>query len=384
MQGQTVGTPAYMAPEQAAGRPDLIDIRTDVYGLGGMLYEVLTGKAPFEGSSTREILRKVCEEETVAPHEVWSDAPPALEVACLRAMSKRPPDRHSSASELAQEVQNWQEVQRRHAEEQRDTFFQLSIDMLCTAGFDGYFKRLNPAWEKALGYTTKELLAQPYLDFIHPEDRSSTIAEAGKIAHGADITYFENRYRCKDGSYRWLQWVAKPLAEQELIICTARDVTEQRRAAEVLRESEERYRSVIAVIDEGILVLDAERGIHACNESAERILGLSADQMMGRTPLDPRWRAIHEDHSPFPGELLPASISLRTGQSCTNVVMGVHKPDGVLTWISVNSRPLFRADGATVYGVLATFSDITEFKRVAAELARANEQLRASRTTRES
>jgi PAS domain-containing protein len=141
-----------------------------------MLYEVLCGRAPFEGSSTREVLRRVCEEEPVTPHEVWSDVPPALEAACIRAMSKRPADRHSSASELAQEVQNWQDVERRRAEEQRDTFFQLSIDMLCTAGFDGYFKRLNSAWEKALGYTTQELFARPFLDFIHPEDRLATMS----------------------------------------------------------------------------------------------------------------------------------------------------------------------------------------------------------------
>src|SRR5262249_40647029 len=153
-----------------------------------------------------------------------------------------------------------------------------------------------------------------------------------------------------------------PLTEQKLIFCTARDVTEQRRAAEALRESEERYRSVVAAIDEGIIVLDAEGGIRASNASAERILGLSADQMMGRTPLDHRWRAIHEDGSPFPGELLPASVTLRTGQACTNVVLGVHKPDGTLTWISVNSRPLFRADGTTVYGVMTSFADVTQFK----------------------
>jgi PAS domain S-box-containing protein len=177
--------------------------------------------------------------------------------------------------------------------------------------------------------------------------------------------------------------VAKPVPAQGLIFAAARDVTEQRRAAEALRESEERYRSVIAAIDEGILVLDAEGGIRTCNASAERILGLSADQMMGRTPLDPRWRAIHEDGSPFPGELLPASVTLRTGQPCTNVVLGVHTPNGALTWISVNSRPLFRADGATIHGVMATFSDITNFKRIEAELARANEQLGAARNAGE-
>src|SRR2546422_779408 len=76
---------------------------------------------------------------------------------------------------------------RRQAEEERERFFTLSLDMLCIAGFDGYFKRLNPAWEKTLGFTSEELLAQPYLDFIHPDDRQATLAEAQKIRTGVEV-----------------------------------------------------------------------------------------------------------------------------------------------------------------------------------------------------
>src|SRR5262249_47542781 len=105
------------------------------------------------------------------------------------------------------------------------------------------------------------------------------------------------------------------------------------------------------------------------------ILGLSAEQMMGRTPHDPRWRAIHEDGSPFPGETHPPMITLRTGQPCTDVVMGVHKPDGTLTWLSINSQPLFRADGQTLAGVVASFEDITDRKRTEELLRQTAERL---------
>ena len=383
LQGQTIGTPAYMAPEQAAGRLDLVDQRSDVYGLGAILYEILTGQPPFKGSHAYEVLRKVLHEDPPPPHELSNETPAALETACLRAMAKQPAQRHAGATELAQEVQTWQEVQRRRAEEELDRFFNLSLDLLCMAGFDGYFTRLNPSWERVLGHTKQELLARPYLDFVHPEDRPRTIREASKLATGGGVTVsFENRYACKDGSYRWLLWTSIPSANEQLIYAIARDITDRKLADEALRESEQRYRSVIAAMQDGAVLLDADGSIRACNASAQRILGLSADQIMGRTSFDPRWRAIHEDGSPFPGETHPAVITLRTGRPCFHVVMGVHKPGGELTWISINSEPLFREDGTTLAGVAASFSDITDRKRTeerlrqsAAELERVQRQL---------
>jgi serine/threonine-protein kinase len=105
--GDVMGTPAYMAPEQAEGRVDLIDQRTDVYGLGATLYEVLTGRPPFSGPGPNEILRRVREDEPERPRAVCPDTPAALEAVCLKAMAKRPSQRYPSAAELAQEVRRW-------------------------------------------------------------------------------------------------------------------------------------------------------------------------------------------------------------------------------------------------------------------------------------
>jgi PAS domain S-box-containing protein len=120
---------------------------------------------------------------------------------------------------------------RRQAEEERNRFFNLSLDMLCIAGFDGYFKDLNPAWETTLGFTKDELLAKPYADFVHPADREATAAASGRLANtGMEVISFENRYRCKDGSYKWLAWDSAPFAERQLSYAIARDITLQKRS----------------------------------------------------------------------------------------------------------------------------------------------------------
>ena len=135
------------------------------------------------------------------------------------------------------------------------------------------------------------------------------------------------------------------------------------KAAAALGGSAERYRSVVAALAEGIVFMNADASLEASNLSAERILGLTAEQIAGRTTFDPRWRAIHEDGSPFPGDTHPITLTLQTGQPCSNVIMGVHKPSGELTWISINSQPLFRRGAAKPYAAVASFFDITERKQ---------------------
>ena len=123
-------------------------------------------------------------------------------------------------------------IDRRRAEEERDRFFTLSLDLLCIAGFDGYFKRVNSAWTRVLGYTEEELLARPYMDMVHPDDRDATSAEAGRLADGQEVLYFENRYFHKDGSLRWLMWAAAPFPAQKIIYGAARDITERKLSEE--------------------------------------------------------------------------------------------------------------------------------------------------------
>ncbi len=109
-------------------------------------------------------------------------------------------------------------------------FYELSLDMFCLAGKDGYFKFLNQAWESCLGYTREELLAIPYVDFVHPDDKEATYGAAKMLASGKYVINFENRYKAKDSSWKWLSWMASP-QEDGSIYAVARDITSQKEDA---------------------------------------------------------------------------------------------------------------------------------------------------------
>lgn len=113
-----------------------------------------------------------------------------------------------------------------------DRFFDLSIDMLCMLDFNGYFKRLSPSWERTLGFTRAELMSRPFIEFVHPDDRERTLNQNAVVKRGGQALGFENRYRCKDGSFRWFRWNATPDHSWSVIYSVARDVTEVKRAEE--------------------------------------------------------------------------------------------------------------------------------------------------------
>src|SRR5688572_18834662 len=125
---------------------------------------------------------------------------------------------------------NWENSMREGAPDLEDRFFTLSIDMLCIAHFSGYFIKLNPAWEKTLGFSRKELQSMVMFEFVHPEDRERTLEQNRKVRSGEQALGFENRYRCKDGSYKRLLWNARADLDHQVIYSVARDITERKQA----------------------------------------------------------------------------------------------------------------------------------------------------------
>jgi PAS domain S-box-containing protein len=114
----------------------------------------------------------------------------------------------------------------RRASEPDERFFSVTLDLLCFLDFSGYFRRLSPSWERALGWTVDELKAKPFFEFVHPDDRDRTLAQNKAVRGGGQARGFENRYLCKDGSYRWLRWSAAPDTDQGVIYAVARDITD--------------------------------------------------------------------------------------------------------------------------------------------------------------
>ena len=126
--------------------------------------------------------------------------------------------------------------------------FTSSLEMLCIAGYDGYFKRVSPSFETTLGHSVQDLVSRPFVEFVHPDDREKTERELRKLAEGLPTIRFENRYRCRDGSFRWLSWMAMPEAQGERIYAVASDVTERKEVEAALRASEQRYARLLASV----------------------------------------------------------------------------------------------------------------------------------------
>lgn len=200
-------------------------------------------------------------------------------------------------TKLRQELENRQRVESAllKSEEERNGFFNMSLDLLAVAGFDGYFKRLNPAWERVFGFTRSEMMAEPYVNFVHPEDLANTRAEIERHARGGQTVAFENRYRCKDGSYRWLSWNAIPSPEQ-LVYAVAQDVTDRKQAEKTRREAEDLLRRSHFILEQRVEARTIE--LQAKNRDLETLLFITSHDL--REPLravESFARLVHERYA---------------------------------------------------------------------------------------
>jgi diguanylate cyclase (GGDEF)-like protein/PAS domain S-box-containing protein len=160
--------------------------------------------------------------------------------------------------------------------------FELSRDLVCTAGFDGVFKQLNTAWTLTLGWSEAELRSRPFVEFVHPDDREMTQREAAGLARGDATVDFVNRYATKDGGWRWIDWKAISVVQEGLIYASARDVTDRKQVEAALEASERQTRQILETAHDAFISFDAHGSITAWNPAAEVIFGWSREEVLGR------------------------------------------------------------------------------------------------------
>lgn len=224
-----LGTPEYMPPEQANCDWEHLDERADVFGLGAILCEILTGQGPYEGTTPFRVLRKASQGNMKPAMERLDCCFAERELVQIakNCLAPRQDDRPRNAGVVARALADYLESDLRRVERDMVRFFELSLDLFCLASMDGFFLRVNSNFSRVLGYTSQELLTKPFLDFVHPDDRHSTLEVMKDLAQGNPVVRFRNRYRHVAGHHHWLEWTAKSVPQEALIFAVARDVTDR-------------------------------------------------------------------------------------------------------------------------------------------------------------
>ena len=365
--GTVFGTPAYLSPEQARGEIDRVDRRADVFGLGSILCEILTGLPPYTGADGREVYDKAAAAATgdalgrlnacAAPLD-----PVTLAKWCLAA---DPLDRPADASAVVEVLTAHLQRDQRRAEQDLVRFFDLSLDLFCIADMNGYFVRVNGNFGRVLGYRAAELTCRPFLDFVHPDDRARTEAQSAQLAHGEPCVQFLNRYRHAEGHYLWFEWSAQAVPEERATYAVARDVTERVRQAEAHRHAEQSTLHLAAAVDAaGVAVYSTalDGTVRSWSLAAERLFGHRADEVLGR----PAGALSPPGNEGDESEVLER---LRHGERVEHAeAAGLHK-DGSVVPVSVTASAVKDCDGAVV-GVSRAVRDLGDRKRSEAEAAR--------------
>ena len=263
---------------------------------------------------------------------------------------------------LRHSVQEQQQTQA-----QLERFFAVTPTLLCIAGLDGYFKQLNPSFSIILGYDTSELLATPFINFVHPEDQAVTQAEVERLAAGELTIAFENRYRCKDGSYRWFSWNASASFEEQIIYAAAQDVTQRKQLENDLRQERNFISTVLDTVDALVIVLSPAGRMISFNQACEQVSGYRANEVQDQ----PIWDVLipPEDRAAVQAVFQEISQAQLPNQYETDWLC----KDGTRRLISWSNTLLKDADNVVEY-VIGTGIDVTNQRQIEQNLARHYQQ----------
>ncbi|MFC1650321.1 PAS domain S-box protein [Candidatus Latescibacterota bacterium] len=240
---------------------------------------------------------------------------------------------------------------------------------------------VSNVWLKKLGYSRSEVIGKKSTDFLTKESRKYAINHVlPKLYKQGYVENISYQFVKKNGEIIDVELSAvieKSMSGSKHSIVVLTDVTERKIAVKALKESEEKHRTLFETMVLGVVYQDAKGQIISANPAAERILGLSLDQMQGKTSIDPLWKCIHEDGSDFPGETHPVVVALKTGKEINNVVMAVfHPKDKKYHWININAIPQFHPGEKKPYQVNVTFDDISERRNAVEDLIESEQKFK--------
>jgi PAS domain S-box-containing protein len=240
-----------------------------------------------------------------------------------------------------------------------ERFFELSLDMLGTASLEGYCTHLNPAWERTLGWTAEQLMAAPFISFVHPDDVEATLAQAGALAvsDGANVVAFENRYRTAAGDYRWIQWVT--VMDGGVLYSVARDVTDSQAAVLERDQDASVMHAVVESVADGLYVADSQGQMTFIDPAGVQLLGYeSADELLGLGPHPTFHRKLVGDGAHALADC-PLSTVVASGRPARGDDDRFQCKDGTTIPVSFSSAPVDLSGGT---GSVVAFRDITELK----------------------
>ena len=216
------GTPNYMRPEQATNQK--VTKQFDVFALGATLCHILTGDPPYLGDSRSEVIEQAITGKLNAtlPKIENSGFDGNLVRLATECLDQDPEKRPRDANEVADRIASYRKSALQLYESDMARFFELSLDLFCIAGFDGYFRRINSNFTRVLGISESDLLKRPFLEFVHEDDHQETVSQMSVLLEGKPVVRFRNRYRCGNGKYVLFEWTAKSVPEEDVIYAVAR------------------------------------------------------------------------------------------------------------------------------------------------------------------
>lgn len=260
---------------------------------------------------------------------------------------------------------------RKKAEAEIGLYFAMSIDLLCIANFEGYFTRINPAWVKLMGWSEEEMYAMPFLDFVHEDDKENTRIAVESLVKGERVVGFDNRYRTKDGSYRWISWNAFALIDRKVIMAVARDVTEKKLSEEILRSNEERLRSALESANDSFYDWNLVTKTGYYNPRLYDILGYSPDEFSPN--YDNFVDFIHPEDRDYVAKYDDWYLSNPQGQY--DIEFRMKCKNGEYKWIRSRGKVVEFTDDGHAKRLTGIHSDVTLRKQHEEELKALNEDL---------